>query len=148
MPCHIRRIGFATPVIRLDVRGTCSVNRIRRDKRKVRRARRRARIGAADRTVTGLAGVVAVDELIDRFGVVAALDAGIGPIKVRQRGPSGGQLLAGMATGQLAGADCLAGLDRLRGDAGRGVAEHGAGSVEPYRGPARGRVRRGPAGRY
>ncbi len=73
MPCHIRRIGFATPVIRLDVRGTCSANRIRRDKRKVRRARRRARIGAADRTVTGLAGVVAVDELIDRLGVVAAL---------------------------------------------------------------------------
>jgi len=46
--------------------------------------------------------------------MVGALDAGIGPVKQRDRGMSGGQLLMGMATAQLAGQDCLAGLDRVR----------------------------------
>ena len=71
--------------------------------------------------MTGLAGLVAVDELVDRLGVVRELDANIDPIKVRERGLSGGQLVAGMATGQLAGADCLAGLDRVRADAVSGL---------------------------
>ena len=31
---------------------------------------------------------------------------------------TGGQLLLGMATAQLAGQDCLAGMDRVRADAG------------------------------
>ncbi len=71
-----------------------------------------------DGSLTGLAGLAAVDELIDRLQVVGALDAGVGPIKRRDRGLSGGQLLLAMATAQLAGQDCLAGLDRLRADAG------------------------------
>ncbi len=74
-------------------------------------------MGRPDRTLTGLAGLVAVDELITRLGIVGVLDRGIGPIKARDRGLSGGQLLVGMATAQLAGQDCLAGLDRVRADA-------------------------------
>jgi len=44
------------------------------------------------------------------------LDAGIGAIKVRDRGLSGGQLLMAMASCQLAGGDHLASLDRRRAD--------------------------------
>ncbi len=75
-------------------------------------------MGASDASLTGLAGLVAVDELTERLAMVAEMDAGIGPIKQRARGLSGGQLLLGMATAQLAGQDCLAGLDRIRADAG------------------------------
>jgi hypothetical protein len=74
------------------------------------------RFGLPDPSVTGLAGLVAVDELSCRLGLVAALDRGIGPIKARGRGLSGGQLLVGMATAQLVGQDCLAGMDRVRAD--------------------------------
>ena len=90
--------------------------------------------------MTGLAGLVAVDELIDRLGIVRELDANIDPIKVRDRGLTGGQLLAGMATGQLAGADCLAGLDRVRADV---VSQHADLRADPrksYGGAARWRV--------
>lgn len=76
------------------------------------------RIGRPDGSLTGLAGLAAVDEFTARLGMVAELDAGIGPIKTRDRGLSGGQLLVGMATAQLAGQDCLAGLDRVRADVG------------------------------
>jgi len=80
--------------------------------------RRRVRIGAPDASLTGLAGLLAIDELTERLAMVSELDAGIGPIKQRHRGLTGGQLLLGMATAQLAGQDCLAGLDRVRADAG------------------------------
>src|SRR5664279_1551873 len=50
--------------------------------------------------------------------MVTELDRGIGPIKQRDRGLTGGQLLMGMAAAQLVGQDCLAGLDRVRADAG------------------------------
>ena len=89
---------------------------IRPRKRKSKQAKRRVRIGTPDSTLTGLAGLVAVDELTARLGLVAALDRGIGPIKVRDRGLTGGQLLVGMATAQLVGQDCLAGMDRVRSD--------------------------------
>jgi hypothetical protein len=94
------------------------VSSVRRHKRTAKQTRRRVRIGAADASLTGLAGLVAVDELTERLGMVAELDARIGAIKQRARGLSGGQLLLGMATAQLAGQDCLAGLDRVRADAG------------------------------
>ncbi len=81
----------------------------------------RVRIGAPDRSLTGLAGLAVVDECVRRLGMVTELDRGIGPIKVRSRGLTGGQLLLGMATGQLVGQDCLAGLDRVRADAGAGL---------------------------
>lgn len=91
---------------------------VRQRKRKSKQAKRRVRIGAPDPSLTGLAGLVAVDELTGRLAMVTELDAGIGPIKQRGRGLTGGQLLLGMATAQLVGQDCLAGLDRVRADAG------------------------------
>jgi len=45
------------------------------------------------------------------------LDTAIGPIKARERGYSGGQLLIGLAAAQLAGEEFLVGLDRQRADA-------------------------------
>jgi hypothetical protein len=80
------------------------------------RSRRRVRIGAPDPSLTGVAGMAAVSELVERLGVVALLDAAIGPIKQRARGHSGGQLLVGLAAAQLAGEDHLVGLDRHRAD--------------------------------
>ncbi len=91
---------------------------VRRRKRTAKQMRRRVRIGAPDASLTGLAGLAAVDEVSERLAMVAELDAGIGPIKQRARGLSGGQLLLGMASAQLAGQDCLAGMDRIRADAG------------------------------
>ena len=60
--------------------------------------------------------MVAVTELCERLGVIAALDEGMGPVKQRRRGFTGGQVLAGMAAAQLAGEDFLVGLDRVRAD--------------------------------
>lgn len=61
--------------------------------------------------------MVAVAELVEQLGVVALLDAMVGPIKCRNRGMGAGELLVGMATAQLAGEDHLVGLDRYRADA-------------------------------
>lgn len=60
--------------------------------------------------------MLAVAELVDRIGVVAALDERVGPIKQRARGLSGGEFLVGLACAQLAGEDYLVGLDRRRAD--------------------------------
>jgi len=61
--------------------------------------------------------MAAVTELVERLDVVAAVDAAVGPIKVRDRGHTAGQLLVGIAAAQLAGEDFLVGLDRQRADA-------------------------------
>jgi hypothetical protein len=61
--------------------------------------------------------MIAVTELFDRLGLVGAIDAAVGPIKVRERGHGAGGLLVGMAAAQLAGQDFLVGLDRHRADA-------------------------------
>lgn len=74
------------------------------------------RVGAPDATVTGNAGMVAVAELVERLGVVEALDAAIGAIKQRARGFGAGELLVGVALAQLAGEAFFVGLDRLRAD--------------------------------
>jgi hypothetical protein len=94
--------------------------------------------------LTAHSGVVALAELVDRVAVVGLLDEHIGPIKVRDRGLSAGQLLVGMAQSQLLGGDCLTALDRQRGDvAGAGlsavppVASTTAGSLARRFGPAR-----------
>lgn len=75
------------------------------------------RIGAPDPSLTRYAGMVAVSELVERLGVVEAIDAAVGPIKQRDRGFGLGQVLVGMAAAQLAGQDFLVGLDRVRADA-------------------------------
>lgn len=76
------------------------------------------RIGRPDPSLTGLAGLAAVEELVGAPGVVGELDRAVGPINARARGATGGQLLVGLATAQLSGQDCLAGLDRVRADPG------------------------------
>jgi hypothetical protein len=67
-----------------------------------RRARRpRVQVGAPDESLTRFSGLAAVTELIDRLGVIDRLDATVGPIKVRDRGFTAGQVLVGMAAAQL-----------------------------------------------
>jgi hypothetical protein len=60
--------------------------------------------------------MAAVTELVDRLGMIRLLDAAIGPIKSRDRGFTGGQVLIGLACAQLVGEDFLVGLDRFRAD--------------------------------
>ena len=79
--------------------------------------RRQPRIGAPDPALTPNAGLAAITELCDRLSVISALDAAVGPIKLRDRGFGAGELLAGLASAQLAGEDFLVGLDRQRADA-------------------------------
>ena len=73
----------------LSEEGTYLVARIRGRKRR----RRQARIGAPDAALTPNAGLAAVSELCERLGVIEALDAAVGPVKQRDRGFGGGQLL-------------------------------------------------------
>jgi hypothetical protein len=94
--------------------GTYLVARLRgRRRRRVQRVR----VGAPDVSLTPVAGIAAVTELVERLGVVAAVDAAVGPIKTRDRGHTAGQLLVGIAAAQLAGEEFLVGLDRQRADA-------------------------------
>ena len=81
-----------------------------------RRARRRVRVGAPDPTLTPVAGMLAVTELVERLDVIGRLDAAVGSIKQRRRGHTGGEVLVGIAAAQLAGEDFLVGLDRRRAD--------------------------------
>ena len=75
------------------------------------------RVAAPDPSLTQYSGMAAVTELVDRLAMIKLLDVAIGPIKERDRGFSGGELLVGMAYAQLAGEDFLVGLDRYRADA-------------------------------
>jgi hypothetical protein len=93
-------------------RGTYLVGRLRGG----RRLAKRVRVGAPDLSLTPVAGMAAITELVERLDVIAALDAGVGVIKQRRRGYSAGQLLVGIAAAQLAGEDFLVGLDRQRAD--------------------------------
>src|SRR6266496_4174999 len=83
----------------------------------LRGGRPEVRVGAPDASLTAVSGMAAVTELVERLGVIAALDAAVGPIKQRERGFGAGELLAGIAAAQLAGEDFLTGLDRQRADA-------------------------------
>src|ERR1700716_2633464 len=84
--------------------------------RKRRRGWRKVRVGAPDPALTPVAGMVAISELVDRLGLIEALDAAVGPSKQRDRGFGAGELLVGLAAAQLAGEDFLVGLDRQRTD--------------------------------
>jgi len=70
-----------------------------------------------DASLTPVAGLVAVTELVDRVGLVAELDAAIGPIKTRARGLMAGEFLVSLACCQLTGGDFMVALDRRRADA-------------------------------
>lgn len=71
--------------------------------------------------MTGAAGMLAVTELVDRLGIVSAIDARVGPIKQRARGLSAGEFLVGLACAQMAGEEYLVGLDRRRADTAGGL---------------------------
>lgn len=53
--------------------------------------------------------MAAVTELGGRLSMITLLDRAIGPIKARDRGFTGGELLVGLAAAQLAGEDFLGG---------------------------------------
>jgi hypothetical protein len=76
----------------------------------------RVGIGAPDESLTSCAGVVAIAELASRLGVIGALDDAVGPIKQRDRGLTGGQLLVSLAQTQMLGGDFMVSLDRRRVD--------------------------------
>jgi hypothetical protein len=76
----------------------------------------KVRVGAPDPSLTAVSGMAAVTELVERLGVISALDAAVGPIKQRDRGFGAGEVLAGLAAAQFAGEDFLVGLDRQRAD--------------------------------
>jgi hypothetical protein len=97
-------------------KGTLSVKRVRGRKRVRKQARKRVRIGAPDPSLTGMSGVAAVAEFVDKLDVVGILDRGVGAIKQRARGVSAGELLVGLAQSQLLGGDALVALDRQRED--------------------------------
>src|SRR5215468_12587191 len=98
-------------------RDTYQVKRVR-GRRGGRRGRVSAvRVGAPDPWLAKNAGLVAVTELAGRLGLVAGLDAAVGPVKQRDRGFSAGEVLVGMMAAQVAGEDFLVGLDRQRADA-------------------------------
>jgi hypothetical protein len=81
-----------------------------------RQRARRVRIGERDRRLTPCAGVEAVREVDRVVGLTAALERGVGVVKQRRRGLSGGQLLTALASAQLTGADFLVRLDERRED--------------------------------
>lgn len=96
--------------------------RLRGSGRGRRRRARRVRIGERDRRLTPCAGVEAVREIDRVLGLTGALERGVGEVKQRRRGLSGGQLLTALASAQLTGADFLVRLDERREDvAGQGL---------------------------
>ncbi|MGW9032201.1 IS1380 family transposase [Streptomyces sp. NPDC055722] len=78
--------------------------------------RLRAQVGLPEGSLTENGGLLLVAELDQVLGITAALDAGIGPVKERDRGLSGGEFALAAAVVQLTGEDHLVGFDRLRGD--------------------------------
>jgi len=73
-------------------------------------------VGDPDASLTENGGLLLVAELDRALGITAALDAGIGPVKARDRGLSGGEFALATATVQVTGEDHLVGFDRLRAD--------------------------------
>jgi Transposase DDE domain group 1 len=92
------------------------VSTVRGRRQQQRTTRQRVHVGPSDPTLTPNAGLTAITELADHLAVSTALDAGIGPVKQRDRGLTGGQLLLALASAHLAGGDHLVALDRLRAD--------------------------------
>jgi hypothetical protein len=73
-------------------------------------------VGEPDGALTENGGLLLVAELDQALKITAALDAGIGPVKERDRGLSGGEFALACAVVQLIGEDHLVGFDRLRAD--------------------------------
>ena len=75
----------------------------------LRGERLKVRVGTPDPSLTSVSGMAAVTELVERLGVVSALDGAVGPVKQRDRGFSAGEVLVGLAAAQMAGEDFLVG---------------------------------------
>lgn len=82
----------------------------------VRRGRPVINEGAPDASLTPAAGLVLVGETVEKVDLIGRLDEQIGPIKQRNRGVTGGQLVVSMAESMLVAGDFLCDLDRLRDD--------------------------------
>lgn len=76
------------------------MNRLRA---RVRAHHRRVALGAPDPSLTPNAGLAAISELIDHLDMTGVLDAAIGSVKQRDRGTTGAEVLASLASCQLAG---------------------------------------------
>lgn len=83
----------------------------------LRRPRPRVALGVPDPTFTPRAGLHLVAELDRSLGVIATLDRHVGPIKVRNRGLSAGELVVSVAETMLGGGDFMIDLDHQRCDA-------------------------------
>ena len=92
------------------------MKKIRRSRGGRKWARGGVRFGSPDASLTATAGVLALGELMDRLGVIEALDTGIGAIKSRARGVSGGELVAALAQCQLLDGKFINAVDRHRAD--------------------------------
>jgi hypothetical protein len=73
-------------------------------------------VGRDDPSLTPAAGLVLVAEVDRVLGVAAAIDAGVGSLKVRKRGLSAGGLVLSAAESMLAGGDFMVDLDHRRAD--------------------------------
>lgn len=74
------------------------------------------RVGAPDPSLTASAGLLVVAELVERVGLVEAVDEVVPRFKQRCRGVSAGEFLTSLACAQLSGSDHLVGLDHRRED--------------------------------
>jgi hypothetical protein len=66
--------------------------------------------------LTGSAGLLVVAELVDRVGLVDAVNGAVPGFKQRRRGVRAGEFLTSLACAQLTGCDHLVGLDHRRAD--------------------------------
>lgn len=72
--------------------------------------------GEPDPTLTPAAGLLLVGQTVEKVNLIGRLDEQIGPIKTRNRGVTGGQLVVSMAESMLVAGDFLCDMDRLRDD--------------------------------
>ena len=82
-------------------------------------ARRRAGVEfrCDDLSLTPYAGLALVAETVRVLDATAVLDRFLGPLKLRRRGVSGGELLVALGESMLVGGDFFSDLDTLRADA-------------------------------
>jgi hypothetical protein len=70
-----------------------------------------------DPSLTPYAGLALVAETVRVLDATAVLDRFLGPLKLRRRGVSGGELLVALGESMLVGGDFFSDLDTLRADA-------------------------------
>ena len=82
----------------------------------------RIEIRADDETLTPYAGLAVTGQLVPALRLCELIDAELsqvrraGPVKLRERGLSGGELLVSLAECQLVGGQCFSDVEDLRAD--------------------------------